>query len=40
MPPELGTTTLLRGRPVVCMRPDSTLAPSPRCVPVTCTPSR
>ena len=26
MPPELGTTTLLRGRPVVCMRPDSTLA--------------
>jgi DNA-binding transcriptional LysR family regulator len=26
MPPELGTTTLLRGRPVVCMRPDSALA--------------
>ncbi len=26
MPPELETTTLLRGRPVVCMRPDSALA--------------
>jgi DNA-binding transcriptional LysR family regulator len=26
MPPELETTTLLRGRPVVCLRPDSTLA--------------
>jgi DNA-binding transcriptional LysR family regulator len=26
MPPELETTTLLRGRPVVCMQPDSTLA--------------
>lgn len=26
MPPGLGTTTLLRGRPVVCMRRDSTLA--------------
>jgi DNA-binding transcriptional LysR family regulator len=26
MPPELGSTTLLRGRPVVCMRPDSALA--------------
>jgi DNA-binding transcriptional LysR family regulator len=26
MPPELGTTTLLRGHPVVCMRPDSALA--------------
>jgi len=26
MPPELATTTLLRGRPVVCMRPDSALA--------------
>jgi DNA-binding transcriptional LysR family regulator len=26
MPPELGTTTLLRGHPVVCIRPDSTLA--------------
>jgi DNA-binding transcriptional LysR family regulator len=25
-PPELETTTLLRGRPVVCMRPDSALA--------------
>ena len=25
-PPELDTTTLLRGRPVVCMRPDSPLA--------------
>jgi DNA-binding transcriptional LysR family regulator len=26
MPPELETTTLLRGRPVVCMRPDGALA--------------
>jgi DNA-binding transcriptional LysR family regulator len=26
MPPELETTTLLRGRPVVCMRPGSALA--------------
>jgi DNA-binding transcriptional LysR family regulator len=26
MPPELETTPLLRGRPVVCMRPDSALA--------------
>src|ERR1700733_8896581 len=26
MPPELGSTTLLRGRPAVCMRPDSALA--------------
>jgi DNA-binding transcriptional LysR family regulator len=26
MPPELESTTLLRGRPVVCMRPDSALA--------------
>jgi DNA-binding transcriptional LysR family regulator len=26
MPPELESTTLLRGRPVVCMRPDSGLA--------------
>ena len=26
MPPELETTALLRGRPVVCMRPDSALA--------------
>jgi DNA-binding transcriptional LysR family regulator len=29
MPPELETTTLLRGRPVVCMRPDSALASLP-----------
>jgi DNA-binding transcriptional LysR family regulator len=26
LPPELETTTLLRGRPIVCMRPDSALA--------------
>ncbi|HEY1918959.1 MAG TPA: LysR family transcriptional regulator [Streptosporangiaceae bacterium] len=26
LPPDLETTTLLRGRPVVCMRPDSPLA--------------
>jgi DNA-binding transcriptional LysR family regulator len=26
LPPELATTTLLRGRPVVCLRPDSALA--------------
>ena len=29
MPPELETTTLLRGRPVVCLRPDSPLASLP-----------
>lgn len=28
-PPELGSTTLLRGQPVVCMRPESALAKQP-----------
>ncbi len=40
-PPELETTTLLRGRPVVCMRPDSPLAAlETRCASPTCGPSR
>lgn len=40
LPPELETTPLVRGRPVVVLRTDSPLAGTRRCAPPTCSPSR
>lgn len=40
LPPGLETTELLRGRPVVCLRPDSPLAAQTRSTRTACCPAR